>query len=815
MIFNTLKMENIRSYENEKIDFPSGTSLFEGDVGSGKSTILMAMEFALFGLGNQKGDALLRKGTKKGSVFLSFSLEGSEYQIKRTLFRNNKDSITQDKASLNAGGRKMLLSPSEIKERILDILNFKEPSNPRAQSVIYRYAVYTPQEEMKFILAQKPDKRLETLRKAFGIEDYKTAAENATLISRAIKEKISYLSGQISDMDVLSDKLKKKNYELTENNDNLSKFTKKRDELESSLKQQNEELDKLKQKESDLKQIEAQIPHLVGQLKGKIKLSNDYNKEIKDLEDENQNRFVPKIETLNKLKRPTNITTEQLTEKIEEIKKAVKNRGELKAELKVYIKNKQDIKDKLQDWKNKDPEELTKKIEALTKKLEDLEKNLSKHQKELQDITNRISQLEALKQDINNKLENIDGLGDVCPICGSVLDEEHKKELKQEREKEIRRFNSEIAVLNTSVKSKYEEQIEQDEDNIKQLNEDLKLYNSLIENFADLNRVEEEISEIEGKISIIEENLMLNIQEDVKFENFEEYLKTLENLLNRLREYNQAQEKLDEIKIQFKKNLDKAEEYQANIEIITREIENLNGNINNFHNQIQDLPELIGKVGKLQRIYDQTRVKLDEENVMVVEAQTLIKTLTQDVGKLTDELKEKETLKNQLDDLKNYYSWLTDYLIPTLAMIEKHVMANIHLEFDDNFQKWFNLLIDDTSKTGRIDEEFTPIIEQDGYGQEINYLSGGEKTSIALAYRLALNNIVQKVSTGMKSNLLIMDEPTDGFSKEQLFKIRDILNELNYPQIIIVSHERELESFADNIFQIEKTDGVSEVVKIS
>jgi exonuclease SbcC len=141
-------------------------------------------------------------------------------------------------------------------------------------------------------------------------------------------------------------------------------------------------------------------------------------------------------------------------------------------------------------------------------------------------------------------------------------------------------------------------------------------------------------------------------------------------------------------------------------------------------------------------------------------------------------------------------------------------MQNIHLEFDENFKKWFKILIDDSSKTGKIDEEFTPIIEQDGFQQEINYLSGGEKTSIALAYRLALNNIVQKVSTGMKSNLLIMDEPTDGFSKEQLFKIRDILEELNYPQIIIVSHEKELESFANNIFQIEKRDGVSVVSRV-
>ena len=40
------------------------------------------------------------------------------------------------------------------------------------------------------MFSQKPDDRLQTLRKAFGIEDYKIAAENANLLSRSIKEKI-------------------------------------------------------------------------------------------------------------------------------------------------------------------------------------------------------------------------------------------------------------------------------------------------------------------------------------------------------------------------------------------------------------------------------------------------------------------------------------------------------------------------------------------------------------------------------------------------------------------------------------------------
>ncbi|MEM3587507.1 MAG: AAA family ATPase, partial [Candidatus Jordarchaeaceae archaeon] len=175
------------------------------------------------------------------------------------------------------------------------------------------------------------------------------------------------------------------------------------------------------------------------------------------------------------------------------------------------------------------------------------------------------------------------------------------------------------------------------------------------------------------------------------------------------------------------------------------------------------------------------------------------------------EIKEKENQAKTKKLLDEHRIWLQDYFIPTLEDIERHVMRNINQEFNTQLQKWFNILVDDPSKTVRIDEEFTPIIEQDGYEQNINYMSGGEKTSLALVYRLALNNIVRRISTTMKTNILILDEPTDGFSKEQLFKIREILNELQDAQVILVSHERELESFADQVYKVEKINGTSKV----
>jgi exonuclease SbcC len=68
---------------------------------------------------------------------------------------------------------------------------------------------------------------------------------------------------------------------------------------------------------------------------------------------------------------------------------------------------------------------------------------------------------------------------------------------------------------------------------------------------------------------------------------------------------------------------------------------------------------------------------------------------------------------------------------------------------------------------------------------------------------------VQEVAITGGSNLLILDEPTDGFSREQVLKIRDILSEIRCPQVIMVSHEKELEGFADHVFRVRKEDGTS------
>ena len=80
MIFKKLKFQNIRSYKELEIDFPKGSTLLAGNIGAGKTSILLALQFALFGLQpGQKGASILRQDSDTASVYLELEVEGNPF----------------------------------------------------------------------------------------------------------------------------------------------------------------------------------------------------------------------------------------------------------------------------------------------------------------------------------------------------------------------------------------------------------------------------------------------------------------------------------------------------------------------------------------------------------------------------------------------------------------------------------------------------------------------------------------------------------------------------------------------------------------
>src|SRR3989344_794527 len=221
MIIKRIKIKNIRSYSEEEIKFPEGTIMLSGDIGSGKSTILLAVEFALFGIkrGELSGNALLRNGSDDGYVILDFNIYNNVFSVKRTLKRS-VNGISQDSGFLSINDVTQQLTPVELKQRVTQLLNYPLDSISK-KSLTYRYTVYTPQEEMKLILLGEKEYRLETLRKVFNIDKYKRIRENSEIVVHEIKQKKKENSITISDLEEKKLKFKEKQIEITKINENI------------------------------------------------------------------------------------------------------------------------------------------------------------------------------------------------------------------------------------------------------------------------------------------------------------------------------------------------------------------------------------------------------------------------------------------------------------------------------------------------------------------------------------------------------------------------------------------------------------------
>jgi exonuclease SbcC len=182
--------------------------------------------------------------------------------------------------------------------------------------------------------------------------------------------------------------------------------------------------------------------------------------------------------------------------------------------------------------------------------------------------------------------------------------------------------------------------------------------------------------------------------------------------------------------------------------------------------------------------------------------------------RLTSQVEDKKLKRARAQRLRSYASWLGEFFKPTVELIERQVMVQTNARFSEHFQRFFSSLVDDPDLRVRVMEDFSPVFERQGYSQEFDSLSGGERTSIALAYRFALNVIVQEDIGSGNGDLVILDEPTDGFSKEQIQKMRDVIEALHSRQVILVSHEKELESMADRVVLVEKVNGTSRVSSV-
>ena len=681
MILRKLEIKNIRSYKDATINFPSGSTLLMGDIGSGKTSILLALEFAIFGLQpSQKGSSLVRNNEDEASVKLDFEIDHKQITIERKIKKGPK-AFSQGDACITIDNERFEGSISEIKDKVLELLNYPIEFRKKTND-LYKFTVYTPQEEMKQIILEPCETRLNTLRHIFGIDKYKRISENLSTLGVKLRQEIRAKEARLEDIDQLKTEVENKKQLL------LTQDTKTKD--------------------LDLKIVE-------------VKTQKDLKEnEIKDLD--------------TKIQEKNNLTNE-------------------KSKSEIILSNKKDI---LQNH-NREILILTQQIEEGKKfqydeeELEKLKSHIltqeqfqKQNNEELLTINSKIHSLQAKKVETDSLKNKITGL-DKCPTCLQEVNQEYKQNIISNANSEMQ--NSEMQI-ETLASKKIELQSKQE-----QIKKQIDTYKNSLSEMQILKVKLQGLQEKETKVQELENNKTTVIKDITMIKDQEEKLNTL------IQDYEKYTPVHEEKKLEL------------------------------------------------------NTIRSNEQGIMInrAEVNKEIQFVNQQIQDLTEKIKILETLKAKTNELKELESWLSNKFSQFILHTEKNVMTKLREEFSSLFSEWFSVLVPEDLSV-RLDETFSPIINQKDYELDYAFLSGGEKTAVALAYRLALNQVINSLLSKIKTHdIVILDEPTDGFSEAQLDKMRDVFQELKVKQLILVSHEQKIEGFVDNIIRMTKQNGVSEI----
>ncbi|MEM2738104.1 MAG: SMC family ATPase, partial [Candidatus Bathyarchaeia archaeon] len=173
MKIEVVQLENIRSHVKTTVPFARGFNCLVGGLGRGKSSILYAIDFALFGdpLGRSY-EYLLRDGAESGKVILQFTQNGKSYTLTRGLKRRGK-GISQDFDELKFFEGETLIASVKsdaVAEQLKTITGLDKE--------LFREIVWVRQEHLKELIDAPPRDRQRRLDELFGLSDYETAWSN-------------------------------------------------------------------------------------------------------------------------------------------------------------------------------------------------------------------------------------------------------------------------------------------------------------------------------------------------------------------------------------------------------------------------------------------------------------------------------------------------------------------------------------------------------------------------------------------------------------------------------------------------------------
>jgi len=691
MKIEIVQLENIRSHLKSTVPFSRGFNCLVGGLGSGKSSILYAIDFALFGEPVSKSyEYLLREGAVTGKVVVQFTQNGNSYMIQRGLRRRGK-SINQDPAELKLFENEALLADTKseaVAEQLKAISGLDHE--------LFREIVWVRQEHLKELLNARPRDRQTRLDELFGLADYELAWASLAGYEKEYEgERRAYETDpDIAGMEKLHAEHNRAVQEFSMLEIERSDLEKRLGHAERTLEEAESNLNGLEQvrtKNEELKRKEAQaIANLANLQEALASLSEKIKCKDSDIETLKQR--------LSMLQTQVDAFREELT------------RIDVPADqpvdaLRLYVAAFDD------------------QVSSLRAEQETVFKLMQQDKK-------RVAELAAKN---------------LCPLCLQTLTEDYKSSLIQWNQAE---------------------------------NDDQQ------KTIIQLQRDVEELQQTKTKANTAFLNLQANLPkiDDLRMR-IEEELHTLTGLSEEFgtkqRQEAETRDLLEGIRVEISK---------FDISELEAARKRRNEAYDAYHLLDRDLQVRKSRLADLMRRTDEIKNRIDQAQQKLERVQKIVK------------------ISQLMTDIREAYRGIQPKLRGEFIKVLRNFVQQVLDRLIGDEGPLLNVKIDDT---------YTPYVRSEsGVEREVSYLSGGERTLLAFAYRLGLGQLMMQSRTGRGLSMLLLDEPTESLGREDgsIDRLAEAISRFKaVEQIIAVTHSEAFAEKAEHVIRLEKEAGASRV----
>ncbi len=855
MIPISLSITGFLSYkELVEIDFTSfELACISGENGAGKSSILDAITWALFGRARKHDESVINLESRRAEVTFTFHYEGNQYRIIRSNPRGETKfvelHIRQENGTNKDDPIWQPLTERTLRETdqmIVDILRLDYESFINASFLLQGKADQFTQ--------QNPSARKRILAQILGLEIWENYRKQASRKRKTAESEIDTLDGRIAEiLSELEEEEQRKDHLLSLEKD-LSQAHEARIAGEkqlvemqfiySALKEQRRLVDSLTRQ---AKKISERVTQTQEKLAAREKEKKSYqnimshsesiNKENEDWK-KAQGILSAWEKTADKFREQENKRQEPLLQITAEKARLLQERTSLESQYKELQSSLEDIPalmDMLIEQKDK-----IKQAEAELENRDQKKNELDQARQQQADAKAENPRLFQEMKELEKRIDELEETeGALCPLCGQALAPEDRESLIQALKAEGKDLGNRFRENKTTLKKA--DQV------VKALQLQITEF-SLVENklrklIQGTDKIENQITQLKGqKLSWDSQHKkkMGDIQQTLDNNSYaEEAHQQLSDINTELKKigYDAAEhDRVREIVMQGtvlqerKRALDSAQSALKPLEREIKEITmvldsdktDLEKQTSELDHNRQAIETAEGNAPDTQRAKNNLLELKEKENILqrqVGGAQQKVSVLEKQKLRKIELEEERQEISSQVKLYKQLESAFGKDGVP--ALLIEQALPNIESKANQILQRLsggamsIRFLTQRSYKdSGREDLKETldiQIRDQSGF-RDYEMYSGGESFRINFAVRLALSHVLTQ-RAGARLQTLVIDEgfgSQDSIGRQRLIEAINLIRG-DFEKILVITHVEQIkEAFSTQLF-IEKTPQGSQV----